>query len=54
MEKLVRRGDPALLLEWIERRGPDHEFADILDRIVAETRRNWNPPKSGAPGPKRR
>jgi hypothetical protein len=39
MEKLVRRGDPALLEEWLERYGPDPEFADILDGIVAERKK---------------
>ncbi len=39
MEKLVRPGDPALLRRWLEKAGPDPEFADILDEIVAERKK---------------
>lgn len=38
-ETRIRRGDPAFLLEWFEKHGPDPEFADILDRIVAERKK---------------
>ncbi|MBI4361891.1 MAG: hypothetical protein HY558_01820 [Euryarchaeota archaeon] len=40
-EKLVRRGDPAFLLEWFEKHPMDEEYADIVDEIVAESRRKF-------------
>lgn len=44
---MVRRWDPALLEEWFKKYGPDPELADIVDEIVAESRRKFRLKKSG-------
>ncbi|MEM3086778.1 MAG: hypothetical protein QXT68_06535 [Halobacteria archaeon] len=36
MEKLVRRGDPAFLLEWFEKHPWDEEYVAILEQIIAD------------------